>query len=132
MKTSATLLLASAASGAMAVSLCDQYAYYDSNGYNFNNNEWGKDAGSGSGCVYIDDMYTTGTIFHVNWDWSGGDNNVKAYPNCGLDITKGRTISSIGSMPTEVYWSYTGSNIRADVSYDLFSGLRPQPRYLKW
>ena len=119
------LSLATLASVASAVSLCGQFDYFAQNGYNYNNNEWGKDSGSGSGCVYIDATYTTGGIFHVNWNWSGGNNNVKAYPYIGNDVAKGRKLSSINSINTEVYWSYTGSNIRADVAYDLFSAADP-------
>ena len=105
--------------------LCDQYSYWASNGYYFNNNEWNEAAGSGSNCIDVTECYTTGNIFNVQWSWSGGDDSVKAYPSTGLTIATGQLIDSIGSMPTEVYWSYSGSDIRADVSYDLFSASDP-------
>ena len=110
---------------ALAQSLCTQYGYYTADNYEFNNNEWGETSGSGSGCLYIDSVSTSGTAFHVDWSWSGGNGQVKAYPYAGLDITNQQLINNIGSMPTTADWSYTGSGINADISYDLFSASDP-------
>ena len=109
----------------LAQSLCDQYSYYASDGYEFENNEWGESYGTGSGCTYIDSVSTSGTSFHVDWSWSGDDSQVKAYPWAGVELDNKPLISSISSMPTSVSWSYTGSGINADVSYDLFSASDP-------
>ena len=101
--------------------LCDQYGYYAANSYYFNNNAWGKSAGSGSGCTYVDHTSSSGVGFHVQWQWSGGQNNVKAYPYAGRTISQKKILSQISSIPTSVSWSYSGSNLRADVAYDLFT-----------
>jgi xyloglucan-specific endo-beta-1,4-glucanase len=106
-------------------SLCGTTSYWASSGYYFNNNEWNAGAGSGSNCIYVTDCWTTGTIFNIQWNWAGSSNTVKAYPYTGLSIGTGQSIGSIGSMPTEVYWSLTGSNMYADVSYDLFTASDP-------
>jgi xyloglucan-specific endo-beta-1,4-glucanase len=128
--SSAALLLAAAAAPvplalAQTQSLCDTQSYYSSNGYYFSNDEWNAGAGTGSGCLDVTDAYSTGVVFDVQWSWSGGDGSVKSYPHVGVDIATGRSISSIGSLATEAYWSYSGSGISADVSYDLFTASDP-------
>ncbi|KAI3327584.1 glycoside hydrolase family 12 protein [Xylariaceae sp. AK1471] len=121
MKLPVSMLLGTLPSLGLAQSLCDQYGYYAANGYYFNNNMWGKASGSGSGCTYID--YTNGNSvgFHVQWQWSGGDNNVKAYPYAGRTLSSKKLVSQIGSIPSSVSWNYQGNNIRANVAYDLFT-----------
>jgi xyloglucan-specific endo-beta-1,4-glucanase len=108
-----------------AQSLCDQYAYHASNGYEFNNNMWGRDSGQGSQCTYVDRTSSSGVAWRVNWNWSGGQNNVKSYPYSGRQLSQKRLISQIGSLPTSVSWSYSGQNIRANVAYDLFTAADP-------
>jgi xyloglucan-specific endo-beta-1,4-glucanase len=120
-----TLYLVALSPLALAQSLCDQYAYYAADGYEFNNNEWGEADGTGSGCLNIDSLSTSGTAFHIDWSWSGDDSQVKAYPWVGVEIDSPPLLSSISSMPTSVSWSYTGSGINADVSYDLFTASDP-------
>ncbi|KAI0506211.1 endoglucanase [Xylaria bambusicola] len=120
------VLAASAlASLASAQSLCDQYGYFASSGYYVNNNAWGKDAGSGSQCTYIDKVLSPGIQWHTDWNWSGGDNNVKSYPYSGRTLSSKKIVSSIGSMPTKAEWAYAGSNLRADVAYDIFTAADP-------
>ena len=105
--------------------LCDQYGYWSGNGYEINNNMWGESAGTGSQCTYLDNASDSGVSFHIKWNWSGGQNNVKSFPYIGKQITKGRTISSIDSMQTSVSWNYDNQNIRADVAYDIFTASDP-------
>ncbi|KAE9363242.1 glycoside hydrolase family 12 protein [Stipitochalara longipes BDJ] len=105
--------------------LCDQYGYWSGNGYEVNNNMWGKDSGSGSQCTYVDNASSSGVSFHIKWNWSGGQNNVKSYPYIGKQITKGRKINSIDGMQTSVTWNYDNQNIRADVAYDIFTASDP-------
>ncbi|KAF2734757.1 endoglucanase [Polyplosphaeria fusca] len=118
---STVLVLGALASLATAQSLCDQYGYYAANNYYFNNNMWGKNSGSGSACTYVDRTSASGVAYHVQWQWSGGDNNVKAYPYSGKTLSNKKLVSQISSMPSSASWSYTGGNIRADVAYDLFT-----------
>jgi len=122
-----TLLLASAlAPLAWAQNLCGQYDYWSAgNGYYVNNNAWGASSGSGSQCTYIDTKQSVGTSWHTDWNWSGGQNNVKSYPHSGRDLSSKKLVSQIGSMPTKAEWGYTGSNIRANVAYDLFTANNP-------
>jgi len=105
--------------------LCDQYGYWSGNGYEVNNNNWGKSAGSGSQCTYVDSASGSGVSWHTTWQWSGGENNVKSYANCGKQVPKGRKISSINSLQTSVSWSLSNTNVRADVAYDIFTAADP-------
>jgi hypothetical protein len=110
---------------AFAQSLCDQYAYHASNGYEFNNNMWGQGSGQGSQCTYVSSTSGNGVSWRVNWNWSGGENNVKSYPYSGRQLSQKRIISQIGSLPTSASWAYSGTNIRANVAYDLFTAADP-------
>lgn len=129
----AALLFASLAAAAPSAlesravaTLCDQYGYWSGNGYEANNNMWGKgSASSGSACTYIDSASSGSVTFRNEWTWQGGQNNVKAYPYVGKIVTKGRKISSIGSMQTNVNWNYQGNNLRANVAYDIFTAADP-------
>ncbi|EAW12022.1 glycoside hydrolase family 12 protein [Aspergillus clavatus NRRL 1] len=105
---------------ALAKPLCEQYGSYTSGRYNVNNNVWGKDSGSGSQCTYVDGISGSGAAWHTTWSWSGGKNSVKSYPNSGVALKK-KLVSELTSIPTAVKWSYDNTNIRADVSYDLFT-----------
>jgi len=120
-----SLLLALFAGAARAQTLCDQYGYYAASGYEVNNNMWGKSYGSGSQCTYINSISGGGVSWRTDWTWSGGDNNVKAYPNAGLQISNARLVSQINNIPTSVSWSYSNTNIRANVAYDLFTAADP-------
>lgn len=126
---SASLFLATlsalTATGA-AQNLCEQYSSFTStDGYYFNNNAWGQSAGTGTQCTYIDSHSTTGVSWHSSWSWSGGDNSVKSFPYSGRTMSTKSLVSSIGSLPTAATWSYTGTSIRADVAYDLFTASDP-------
>ena len=115
----------SSATLGLAQTLCDQYGYYAANGYYFNNNMWGRNYGSGSQCTYIDYTSPNNVGFRAQWTWSGGQDNVKAYPYAGKTLSQKRLVSQIGSIPTSVSWNYQGSNLRANVAYDLFTASNP-------
>ncbi|KAH8588477.1 glycoside hydrolase family 12 protein [Bisporella sp. PMI_857] len=107
--------------GKRATSLCDQYSYYASDGYYFNNNRWGQgSATSGSQCLYVDSTSNSRVSWRADWTWAGGQNNVKSYPYAAKSLTP-KIISQIGSMQTSMSWSYSNTNIRANVAYDLFT-----------
>lgn len=112
---------------ALAQTLCGQYDYHrDAAGWYFNNNEWGAGSGSGDQCTYVDQIDgDRGVKWHTDWTWSGGDNNVKSYPYSGREVGTPRLVSNIGSIPSVADWGYTGSNIRANVAYDLFTAADP-------
>ncbi|KAF5965823.1 murein transglycosylase [Fusarium bulbicola] len=125
MKGSLVFLAGLFAPFALAQSLCDQYSYYANGGYEFNNNRWGQSSGSGSQCTYIDWSNSNGAGWHVDWTWSGGQNDVKSYPNSALQVGTKRIVSSISNMQSAAAWSYSGTNVRADVAYDLFTAADP-------
>ena len=107
--------------------LCDQYAYWSGNGYEMNNNLWGRgSASSGSQCTYLDSASNNGIQWRTTWTWNGSPNNVKSYVYAGKQVTKGRKISAISSMPTSVAWRYSTENgVRANVAYDIFTAADP-------
>ncbi|KAL7818624.1 glycoside hydrolase family 12 protein [Trichoderma gracile] len=109
---------------ALAQTSCEQYAVFTGNGYIVSNNLWGQSAGSGFGCVTAESL-SGSAAWHADWQWSGGQNNVKSYQNSQIPIPQKRTVNSISSMPTTASWSYTGSDIRANVAYDLFTAANP-------
>ncbi|KAL7934597.1 endo-1,4-beta-glucanase [Trichoderma chlorosporum] len=105
----------------VAQTSCDQYAVITGgSGYTVSNNLWGESAGSGFGCITVNSLNSAAS-WSANWGWSGGQNNVKSYQNVAVTVPTGKLVSSINSLPTTASWSYTGSNIRADVAYDLFT-----------
>ena len=107
--------------------LCEQYGYWSGNGYEINNNLWGRgSASSGSQCTYVDGADNNGVRWRTTWTWQGGQDQVKSYVYSGRQIQRGRTISSISSMQTTVNWSYsTTNNVRANVAYDIFTAADP-------
>jgi xyloglucan-specific endo-beta-1,4-glucanase len=118
-----TVLLAALAPTALAqtATLCNQYAYFQTNGYEFNNNLWGKgSATSGSQCTYVDGLSGNGVKWRSDWQWAGGENNVKSYVYSGRQINK-KLVSQLNSLPTTANWGYSNQNIRCNVAYDLFT-----------
>jgi xyloglucan-specific endo-beta-1,4-glucanase len=110
---------------AWAQDLCGQFDYYSSNGYYLNNNEWGAAAGSGQQCTYVDNVRNDGVAWHTDWSWSGSDYNVKSYPYSGRDLPAKPLLSNITSLPTIAKWQYAGTNVRANIAYDLFTASDP-------
>jgi xyloglucan-specific endo-beta-1,4-glucanase len=106
--------------------LCEQYGYWSANGYEVNNNNWGKaSATSGSQCTTVDSASSSGVAWHTTWTWEGNPGSVKSYAYSGRWVAKGHTIASIRSMSTSVSWDYDTSNIRANVAYDIFTAKDP-------
>jgi xyloglucan-specific endo-beta-1,4-glucanase len=109
-----------------AAKLCGQYDYFAGNGYEFNNNNWGKNyATSGSQCTTVDRTSNSGVSWSTQWNWQGGQDNVKSYANAGKQFAKGLKISNIKSMPTSITWDYQPRDIRANVAYDVFTAADP-------
>lgn len=106
--------------------LCSQYGYKAIGRYEFNNNAWGQDSGTGAQCLTIDGVSNNTASWHVDWHWSGGQNHVKSYPWVGKQIPTKKLLSNISNLPTKATWTYTGEELRADVSYDLFTSSDPQ------
>ncbi|KAK1758790.1 glycoside hydrolase family 12 protein [Echria macrotheca] len=104
--------------------LAELYAYWSGSGYELINNLWGRDAAtSGSQTTFVDAVSPRGdgVQWHTTWTWTGAPDRVKSYPYAGRQIERGRTISSVRSMPTSVEWAYDVENVKANVAYDLFT-----------
>jgi len=88
-----------------AASLCSQYAYYAANGYEFNNNNWGKGAASsGNQCTTVQSTSGSGVSWSTSWTWQGGQDNVKSYANVGKQFARGIKVAAVKSMPTNIQW----------------------------
>jgi len=122
MKVVSLILGALASVGfAQQATLCKDYEYFSSNGYQLNNNIWGRSfATSGSQCTYVDSVSATGAKWHTKWTWAGGKDNVKSYVYSGRQITK-KKVNQYTNLATEAYWVYDTTNQRSNVAYDLFT-----------
>ncbi|EAU35557.1 hypothetical protein ATEG_03755 [Aspergillus terreus NIH2624] len=80
---------------------CDQWGQVTTGNFILYNNLWGQgNADSGSQCTGLDSSSGNDSIaWHTSWSWSGGAGQVKSYANA----------------------AYTGSDIIANVAYDLFT-----------
>jgi xyloglucan-specific endo-beta-1,4-glucanase len=106
--------------------LTDKFAWYGDNGYYFNNNMWGMDSGSGYQVTRVESTQPEGVVWHVDWNWNGGDNNVKSYPYSGRELPTKRLIRDIQSLPSSASWTYSGPDVRANVAFDLFTASDPE------
>ncbi|KAF8061741.1 glycoside hydrolase family 12 protein [Lyophyllum atratum] len=91
--------------------------------FTLENNLWGQSAAtSGSQSSQVTATNGNSITWHTTYNWAGGNFNVKSYANLDLRVGLGKSISSIGSIPTSWSWTYTSasSGLVADVSYDLW------------
>ncbi|KAN0102316.1 glycoside hydrolase family 12 protein [Hyaloscypha variabilis] len=106
---------------ARSTTLTGSFASVVTGAYTVYQNLWGEaDATSGSQTLTLDSESDGTVVWSTSWTWAGGSDDVKSYDNIALTTT-GVKISSISSIPTVYHWSYSGSSIVADVSYDLFT-----------
>ncbi|KAI1311737.1 family 12 glycosyl hydrolase [Xylaria venustula] len=103
-----------------ATTFCGQWDSVETGTYIVYNNLWGESAGTGSQCTTVNSLSGTTVAWSTSWSWSGGDYNVKSFANAVVQATA-KQISAISSIPTTWKYSYTGSDIVADVAYDLFT-----------
>ncbi|KAK5134483.1 hypothetical protein LTR08_006400 [Meristemomyces frigidus] len=129
MKLSITLAAASMAAFAAAAATktvkradsCAQWDTVETGTYTVYNNLWGESAASsGSGCLGVSGLTGTSVSWHSTWSWAGGVNNVKSYPNAVVKFTP-KKLSAVSSMHSTFDWSYSGTSVVADVSYDMFT-----------
>lgn len=59
-------------------------------------------------------------IYRDRWSWAGASNQVKSYANIVTSLTS-TALSGITSIPSTYAYTYTGTSIVADVSYDMFT-----------
>ncbi|MCJ1421782.1 hypothetical protein MMC32_008149 [Xylographa parallela] len=102
-------------------SQCGQYTSISTGSYTIYANEWGSSTGTGSQCSQINGLTGSTLAWSTSWSWSGGPNNVKSYTNVEAPMTS-KPLSQYNSIKTNWTWSYTGTNIVANVAYDTFLG----------
>jgi len=103
-----------------ATTMCGQWDTLTTGGYTIYQDLWGKDAASsGSQCSTVNSV-SSGTVnWSSSWTWAGGSSSVKSFANAVVTMTATK-LSGLTSLVSTWNWSYTGSNIVADVAYDLF------------
>ncbi|KAF2771992.1 concanavalin A-like lectin/glucanase [Teratosphaeria nubilosa] len=120
MKPSTTLLYTTLASLTSAAptkrttqNTCEQWGQLSLSPYTIYNNLWGESQGSGSQCLDVVESLTT-------WSWANNKNDVKSYANAVVNFTQTQ-VSEIASMQSKWEWSYSGSQVTADVAFDMFT-----------
>ncbi|QSZ36319.1 hypothetical protein DSL72_007445 [Monilinia vaccinii-corymbosi] len=104
--------------------MCSGYQSVVMGVYTVYQNLWGRQqATSGSQCLTVKSMTGSTIAWSDEWSWQGQSNQVKAYSNVALtSVSKtGVKISSISSIPAVWNWQYSGTNVVADVSWDIFT-----------
>lgn len=86
-----------------ATTVCGQWDSVQTGGYTVYNNLWGKDSGTGSQCLTVDGVSSGLLSWSTTWSWSGGQYNVKSYPNAVVSAPAAR-LSAISSIPTRWQW----------------------------
>ncbi|KAK5126163.1 hypothetical protein LTR08_005026 [Meristemomyces frigidus] len=99
---------------------CAQYGSTTASPYIISNDLWGEANGAGSQCYTSSGVSDGSLAWGSTWSWANNANDVKSYANVILDFTATK-LSDISSLTTSWDWSYTGDDIVADVSYDLFT-----------
>lgn len=119
----ATLAIASPTPVIKRAENCEQYGSVETGDYTIYNNLWGQaQATSGSQCFSVTGLADNVLSWATTWSWQG-DTSVKSYANAVLTslVSSPKQISSILSMESEWSWTNEGSNVVADVAYDLFT-----------
>ncbi|KAJ6000553.1 hypothetical protein N7481_000962 [Penicillium waksmanii] len=99
---------------------CDQWGSVQTGSYIVYNNLWGQSSDtSGTQCTGVDSLSGSTIAWHTNWSWSGTSNQVKSFANIALQFTA-KQLSAVSSIKSVFNWSYSTTNIVADVAYDLF------------
>ncbi|ROV87737.1 hypothetical protein VMCG_10587 [Cytospora schulzeri] len=99
---------------------CGSYGSETAGQYTLYHNNWGaSSATSGSQCTTFNDLTSNTVSWSTSWTWAGGSSSVKSYSNVAV-ANVNKKLSSVSSINSIWKWSYTGSNIVADVSYDLW------------
>jgi len=107
--------------GKRATTICGQWDTVVTGTYTVFQDLWNEEAAtSGSQCSTINSE-TSGTLsWSTSWTWAGGAGQVKSFANAVVTSTA-KQVSAITSIPSTWDWSYTGSDIVADVAYDMFT-----------
>ncbi|OLL23217.1 Xyloglucan-specific endo-beta-1,4-glucanase A [Neolecta irregularis DAH-3] len=93
------------------------------------NNLWGENGFSGTQCITADNSQTSPISWASNWNWTGGPRFVKSYANSKVTTNLPILVSNIHSIKSSWSWSYSETDIVADVAYDLFLGPKSDSKY---
>ncbi|KAM5541143.1 hypothetical protein V8D89_005072 [Ganoderma adspersum] len=95
--------------------------------YTLCQNLWGADTGTGSQTTTLRAASGNSVSWETSYTWANSPDNVKSYPNVGHNTAKGMQLQDITSAPTSWQWYYqsASSDLRADVSYDIWTGVPP-------
>ncbi|RDW79394.1 hypothetical protein BP6252_04032 [Coleophoma cylindrospora] len=105
-----------------ATTICGQWDSVATGTYVVYQDLWDESAAtSGSQCSTVDSLSSETITWSTSWSWEGASSSVKSYANVVVNQATGVELSTISSIPTVWDWSYTGTSIVADVSYDLFT-----------
>ncbi|MCJ1232538.1 hypothetical protein MMC14_000491 [Varicellaria rhodocarpa] len=102
-------------------SQCGQWDSIQTGTYTLYQDLWNEATGTGSQCSQVNSLSGSSLAWSSTWSWSGGSDQVKTYANAVVSL-KSKPLSQYKTIPTTWNWSYSGSNIVADVSYDSFLG----------
>ncbi|CAI7621421.1 unnamed protein product [Penicillium glandicola] len=118
----ATMGDAAAVSNTLArrADFCDQWGTTTAADYIIYNNLWGQaDDPSGTQCTGLDSVSGNTIAWHTSWSWAGTSYQVKSYASASLQFTP-KQLSAVSSIKSVMDWSYSTTNIVADVAYDMF------------
>ncbi|KAL2837577.1 concanavalin A-like lectin/glucanase domain-containing protein [Aspergillus pseudoustus] len=99
---------------------CGQWEIVPAGQFNVYNNLWGQGNGDGEGCVGVDSA-SSPIAWHSTWTWAGGEGTVKSYQNAVPSNFTPMQVSGLSSIMTSWDWSYEGTDLVANVAYDLFT-----------
>jgi len=103
-----------------ATTMCDSWGSLATGQYTIYQNNWGASAAtSGSQCTTFNSISGTTVAWSTSWTWEGGAGSVKSYSNVALENVN-KQLSAVSSIPSTWKWSQTGTNLVADVAYDLW------------
>ncbi|KAF4768073.1 hypothetical protein N7455_000356 [Penicillium solitum] len=106
--------------------ICEQYGTTTTDKFTLYNNLWNQDKDTNAKqCTTLDSSNGNTIAWHTSYSWAGNaPNEVKSYANAGLKFTP-QILSTVKSLKSAWTWSYSNTNIVADVAYDLFLSSTP-------
>ncbi|KAJ8077352.1 hypothetical protein PM082_001782 [Marasmius tenuissimus] len=95
--------------------------------YTLCQNLWGRQSGVGNQSSTLVGTSGNSVQWSTNYTWQNGPNAVKSYANIESNVAKGVQLQNVQSAPTVWSWSYSdrSDGIRADVAYDIWTGVPP-------
>ncbi|KGO67155.1 Glycoside hydrolase, family 12 [Penicillium italicum] len=117
----ASTVPANGALNARNVEFCDQWGTTTTDKFILYNNLWNQAKDSnGKQCTTLDWSNGNAIAWHTSYSWGGNyKNEVKSYASASLKFTP-QILSTVSSIKSAWTWSYSNTNIVADVSYDMF------------